>query len=235
MFYFIANPRDGMAGGSSCGCCCETVSMTPGETNMLSVNYSAWVIPMAFNGITVNTWFDLERISPEPTAGNTAIIWTPAEATAIAGVEATGDLTANATGPEGATLTWFPMPLYGPNNGDFVLNSDGTWEYTPNAGFKGTEVIYYTVSDGYNKVVGTLAIAVGNPPAQLTHAPAPLSVLSSRKQIVYDRQTMNVPLAAAPDAVPGTRYRITVRQEAIDCDGNKYYHVSCYDVVIGKC
>lgn len=207
--------------------------MTPGETNMLAVNYAAWVIPMAFKGITANTWFDLEQLSPATVSPPISV--TPVETTATAGVEASGDLSGFATGADGAELTWFPMPLYGPNHGDFSLNSDGTWTYTPNAGYKGTEVLYYTVSDGFNKVVGTLAIAVGDVPAQLTHAPAPLYVTVARKKINPDLQMMEVPITAAPNAVVGTQYRLTVRQEAIDCDGNTFYHMSCYDVRIGKC
>jgi hypothetical protein len=233
MLYYIANPRDTMGNGNACGCCCEMFRMTPGETNLLEINYTAWSIQMAARGLTVNTKFDLVLLSPLPADDLLRVV--PAEAATAAGVVLTGDLISSATGPLGATLQWFPLPLYGPNNGTFVLALDGSYTYTPHSGFVGTDVIYYEVSDGFNKVTGSLAVAVGSVPEQLTHAPAPLFVETSRRRIEHNPDLLKVPITASPDAVQGNVYRLTVRQEAMDCDGGKFHHMSCYDIVIGKC
>jgi len=233
MIQFFANPRSTYDAGNSCSCCCEMFKMTPGETNLLEIVYAQWTVPMAFKGITKNTAFDLIKLSPDTPVELLHV--EPAEETATAGVELNGTLIPSATGPDGADLTWSPLPLYGPKNGTFDLNPDGTYDYTPSSGFTGTEIIYYEVSDGFNKVTGSLAIAVGNVPEQLTHAPAALSVLTSRRSIEPHRDALRVPIMAAPDAVQGTHYRLVVRQEAMDCDGGKFYHMSCYDIVIGKC
>jgi hypothetical protein len=42
-------------------------------------------------------------------------------------------------------------------------------------------------------------------------------------------------MESGTDLVIGEKYRMTLRQEAIDCDCIKYWHVSCYDITIGKC
>jgi hypothetical protein len=233
MLHFTANPRDTIVSGNACGCCCELFKMTPGETNLLEINYIAWTATMALRGLTTNTAFDLVKLSPDIAPDLLRV--TPAEVTANPGAEITGDLTTSTVGPTNVTYKYFPLPLFGPKNGTFVLAQDGTYTYTSNAGYIGTDVIYYEVSDGYNRVTGTLAIAVGAVPQQLTHAPAPLFLETSRRSYLPDRDTLRVPVTASPDAVQGTQYRLTVRQEAIDCDGGKYYHMSCYDIVIGKC
>lgn len=231
--YFIANARGTIDSGNSCGCCCEVFKLTPGETNLLEINYSAWTIPMAFKGITKNTSFDLIQLSPPTPAGLLAV--QPVEEQTAIGVPLSDSLDGFATGPVGSTFTWSPLPLYGPKNGTFVLNADGSYVYTPASGFNGLEVIYYEVSDGFNKVTGTLAIAVGTVAPQSSHAPAPLVIETNRRNYALDRDTLRVPVTANPDAVQGTQYRLTIRQEGMDCDGGKYYHMSCYDIVIGKC
>lgn len=233
MLYFIANPRGTIDQGNSCGCCCEVFKVTPGETNLLEINYSAWTIPMAFKGITRNTEFDLVQLTP-PTADGLLTL-SPAELDATPGATLADTLAPFATGPVGVTLAWSPLPLFGAKNGTFELLSDGSFTYTPRTGFTGLEVIYYEVSDGFNKVTGTLAISVGTVAEQLSHAPAPLVVETNRRGYALDRDTLRVPVTANPDAVQGTHYRLTIRQEGMDCDGGKYYHMSCYDIVIGKC
>ena len=37
----------------------------------------------------------------------------------------------------------------GPSNGQLTLDSDGSFSYTPNPGFSGTDTFYYTATDGY--------------------------------------------------------------------------------------
>ena len=46
---------------------------------------------------------------------------------------------------------------------------------------------------------------------------------------------LRFPVAISPGAKVGDIYRLTIRAPAMDCDGTTYYHVSCYDITIGKC
>ncbi len=53
---------------------------------------------------------------------------------------------ANDSSGNGKALT--ATLVSGPSNGQLTLNSDGTFSYTPNAGFTGTDTFTYTASDG---------------------------------------------------------------------------------------
>ncbi|MCF8409393.1 MAG: tandem-95 repeat protein, partial [Crocinitomicaceae bacterium] len=64
------------------------------------------------------------------------------------GGPATGDLTdAGDSDPDGTPLTVDTTPVSGPNNGSITINSDGTYSYTPNAGFNGQDTIIVSVCD----------------------------------------------------------------------------------------
>ncbi|WP_343630922.1 Ig-like domain-containing protein [Fluviicola sp.] len=61
---------------------------------------------------------------------------------------ATGDLTdAGDFDPDGTTLTANPTPVSGPSNGTIVINSNGTYTYTPNANFSGTDMVVVSICD----------------------------------------------------------------------------------------
>jgi VCBS repeat-containing protein len=59
----------------------------------------------------------------------------------------TGNVLANDIDPEKNTLTVNTIPLSMPTNGTLVLNADGSYVYTPFAGFVGTDSFQYTVCD----------------------------------------------------------------------------------------
>ena len=59
-----------------------------------------------------------------------------------------GDLTdAGDSDPEGTTLVVNTTPVSGPSNGSIIINSDGTYTYTPNSNFNGTDIITVTICD----------------------------------------------------------------------------------------
>ena len=55
---------------------------------------------------------------------------------------------ANDSDPDGDPLTVTATPISGPSNGSLVLNSNGSYVYTPNPGFVGNDSFVYAVSDG---------------------------------------------------------------------------------------
>lgn len=59
---------------------------------------------------------------------------------------------------DGDTLT--AQLVEGPSNGTLVFNADGSFEYTPNAEFLGTDSFTYTASDGEEAVQGTVNLNV---------------------------------------------------------------------------
>ena len=58
------------------------------------------------------------------------------------------DVLPNDSDPDtGDVLTVNTMPVVAPTNGNLILNADGTYTYTPNADFNGTDSFEYTVCD----------------------------------------------------------------------------------------
>lgn len=75
---------------------------------------------------------------------------------------------ANDSDPDNDTLTVSTAPVTSVANGTLVLNADGTYTYTPTAGFVGTDTFEYEVDDG-NGMTATSMVAisvtsVGTPP-----------------------------------------------------------------------
>ena len=58
------------------------------------------------------------------------------------------DLLQNDSDVDGDTLTVNTVPISGPSNGSLTLNSDGTFTYTPDADFSGSDSFTYEVTDG---------------------------------------------------------------------------------------
>ncbi|MES2800800.1 MAG: tandem-95 repeat protein [Bacteroidota bacterium] len=70
----------------------------------------------------------------------------------------TVDLLANNADAEGDILTISGIGT--PTNGTLTSNGDGTYDYTPNPNYCGTEIIAYQVTDGVNTITDFLTITV---------------------------------------------------------------------------
>ena len=67
-------------------------------------------------------------------------------------------LVLNDTDVDGDTLLVLPTPVTGPSHGTLILNADGTFDYTPDADYHGTDAFVYRVDDGRG---GTAEATVG--------------------------------------------------------------------------
>ncbi|MBV7409941.1 Ig-like domain-containing protein [Maritimibacter sp. DP1N21-5] len=77
------------------------------------------------------------------------------------GVPVTLNLLANDTDIDGDPLE--VLKATGPANGTISGNADGTFTYTPNAGFEGTDSFTYTITDGHGgQDTATVLISVGD-------------------------------------------------------------------------
>lgn len=88
------------------------------------------------------------------TSENSAPVANPDINLTVAGLATMGNVLTNDYDLEGNALTVNIMPVSGPANGTVVLNADGSYTYTPNTGFSGTDVFYYEVCD--NGIPGPL-------------------------------------------------------------------------------
>ncbi len=73
-------------------------------------------------------------------------------------IDATAGVLANDTDVDGDILT--AALVSGPANGTLTLNTDGSFDYTPNANFNGSDSFTYSVSDGTTTVEATATITV---------------------------------------------------------------------------
>ena len=123
------------------------------------------------SGAMVTQTFNLSVTNPAPVA--VADAYAGNEDTAI-----TGNVTANDSDPDGDALTVDTTPVVAPAHGKLALNADGSFTYTPDANYNGTDNFTYTLRDAdgaTTTAVVTLTIKPVNdaplaivPPAQTT-------------------------------------------------------------------
>ncbi len=112
---------------------------------------------------------------------------------------------ANAFDTEGDPLTASLAPNGGPANGTLSLNSDGSFTYTPNAGFHGADSFTYVANDGFsNSAPATVTLAVDTPPV----------AVNDTYVILVPGQEIDIGLDAAGNGTPG------VLANDIDADGD---------------
>ncbi|MEQ9168507.1 MAG: Ig-like domain-containing protein, partial [Fulvivirga sp.] len=75
------------------------------------------------------------------------------------GTKATGNVLSNDSDVDGDLLVANTTPVVAPSNGVLVLNVDGSFEYTPNAGFEGSDSFTYEVCDNSSPTLCVTAIA----------------------------------------------------------------------------
>lgn len=245
MLYFTADARDGAPAGTTCqACCCETLNLRPGETNLVTINYAPWSLPIAPPGIVPTLEFNIEADRSScptnavegfvPPSNTNYTLNTPV------GTELTIDLSTNSA-PSGNTFAYKVVPFSGPKNG--TLSQTGTsgaatFTYTPNGGFTGYDYFSYEMEDAQGRsVTRTVRISVGQHTARRDPARMALEPFIDATQIqtLSHTQEVKFPITMPVGVRDCERFRLTIRQPAKDCDGNLYYHMSCFDIVSKDC
>ena len=90
--------------------------------------------------------FDISPVNDAPTAIDDS--YTITEDSSLSPTTGVDSLLQNDSDPEGDLLTVDTTPVSGPENGTLVLNTDGTFTYTPDPDFSGTDSFSYEISDG---------------------------------------------------------------------------------------
>jgi len=137
----VTDPSDGVVTFASDG----SFSYTPdsGFTGTDTFTYQAGDGLASSNVATVTIGVTAASASQAPTAGDDA--YAVAE-DGLLTVDAEAGILANDSDPDGDALT---AQLTGsPSNGTLVLNADGSFTYTPNADFHGSDTFLYAASDG---------------------------------------------------------------------------------------
>ncbi|MCI4443283.1 MAG: tandem-95 repeat protein, partial [Lentimicrobium sp.] len=120
----------------------DTIAFTP------ALNYNGTVI-ITYSIMDANGDISTATVSFNVTAVNDApIVDNDVNTTTEDNPTVGGDLTdAGDFDPDGTPLVVTTTPVSGPTNGTIVINADGTYVYTPNPDFNGTDVITIEVCD----------------------------------------------------------------------------------------
>jgi VCBS repeat-containing protein len=100
-------------------------------------------------------------VNDDPAAMNDA--YTLDEDTSLTAVLGLNDLLGNDSDLDGDSLTVTTTPVSGPANGILVMYADGTFTYTPDANFNGTDSFIYSVSDGNGGTAQAMVNLAVNP------------------------------------------------------------------------
>lgn len=244
MLYFQADPRDGGGrNGHACNtCCCQPVHLRPGETNRMVIDYAAWALPLGwvvptpqFTVDTDDSSCDTSTVDGFGPPQNTNYALTTAANTAL-----DLDLSTNEQ-PVGNTFTYSLVSLSGPLNG--ILEQLGTagsptFRYTPNNSFQGFDYFDYAMEDAQGRVtVHTVQVSVGSHTDRADSSRMSSAPYVDRQAIKVDDRLMQVsfPIHMPTSVEDCQSFRLTIKQPAKDCDGNLYYHISCFDISPKKC
>lgn len=253
MLSFNADPRDGASVGGSCGtCCCDSINMRPGETNLVTINYAPWSLPLTPPGIIPGglAWdfeVDTSGCSTAAVDGFAPPSNTNYEATVDLGsdTDVTIDLTANML-PAGNTFVYSLVPLSGPVFGTVAVSAAGSAVYTPNSGYTGYDYFSYKVTDGQGRTVIRHVQVITFPDGGSADDPSLSGKLDGRMSLVprigpttvaVDQrlQLVQFALTMPLNVQPCERHRLTLRQTAQNCAGTLFNHVKCFDLRAKDC
>ena len=107
--------------------------------------------------------------------------------------DVSGSVSGNDSDPDGDNLTFYIEQ--GPSNGSIVLNADGTYTYTPDPGYVGTDTFTYEANDG-NGGTAIATVTVTVEPGQ-TQCNGPLTPTNVDPEAVNDTNetTFNAPVS----------------------------------------
>ena len=134
LMYSAANLPTGLSIDLTTGIVTGTIDSSASTVGPFTV----FVTATDTNGESVSQSFTWSVNNPDPTAVDDS--FTTTEDTPLSGVIGTND-----SDPDGDAMDF--VLLSGPSNGLLNFNSDGTFDYTPNADFHGTDTFEYMVTD----------------------------------------------------------------------------------------
>lgn len=222
--------------GAECStCCCRPLNMSPGEADLFSVDFAAWAVPIGGKGLS-EVRIKVDQIhAPTPPDGVVAVF---TSSITPFNTQFVGAITGAVLNPENVPLVWDLYELDGPQHGVATVTPAGELTYKPTNGWSGWDKFYVTATLENGKTIVS-EIAVGTQPSA-----GALPVVLGSPVVSVPEQKVNVKarsyilqfgIDVSPSAVIGAIYRISLVQEALDCDCNKYSKRVCYDLTIGKC
>lgn len=217
-------------------CCCEPLSLKPGTTSKVHLNYAPWAVPIG--RLHCLPTFALEMMetcvvnpsAPVKTGGENVMFDTPVN------TSLTGDLKTKIEDPNAGGLKFKLLSLYGPKHGTADVASDGTFEYNPSPGYNGPDRFFVsaTTEEG-NSANFEVLIGVGTQlSADMVETPH-VYIDARSANVDYQFFTASFAVTVAPTADLCEVWRLTVMMNAIDCECICYNRTDCYDIRLVKC
>jgi len=134
-------------------------------------------------------------------------------------VDAAHGVLANDSDPDGDALS--VSLIQGPQNGQFILNADGSFSYTPDNGFTGTDTFTYSLRDGTTSSPVTVTLTVNPRPGRAVM----LDDNDNRVTYARDAEAVTVHALRGNDSITGSRFDDELllgdgNDEGIGGDGN---------------
>lgn len=219
-------------------CCCWSSQFKPGTISKVGVNYAPWALQIG--RLHCAPKFSLEQMQTCSTGAGADLPPRPADKVAFdtpVNTVLNGDLNTQVTEPESNPMTfkWIFNGAYGPDRGKLVLLADGTFTYTPDPNYTGPDRFYASASDGINApVVFEVIIGVGTPSANIPATPH-VSIINDGVQVNDGLRLISFPVKVSPAAQLCEVWRLSIMQEALDCECNCFQRIDCLDMRIVKC
>jgi len=235
MYHFTVENMEASSAGCTT-CCCERLALKPGTTTKVNIGYASWAVPIG--RLHCGPSFELEQKdtcpaatgAPRKTGGLPVAFDTPVS------TQLDGDLTSKVEDPEGGPLIFKLLSLYGPKHGTINFHPSGMFDYVPVTGYDGEDRFFFTATDDTGKATTFEAlIGVG----ALSSAD-----MGETPHVMVDMRSVNVSqqfyqtsfaVSVAPTADLCEIWRLTIMQNAIDCECVCYNRTDCYDIEIAKC
>lgn len=232
MYQFTA---DSMQGDPCAVCCCEPLALKPGSTSKVFINYAPWSVPIG--RLHCSPMFELEQKetcatntgAPVKTGGLPVAFDTPINTTLE------GDLKTKIEDPD-TPITFKHLVLYGPSYGSLLLEPDGLFDYDPLPGYEGPDRFFVTATDNLGKAA-TFEVLIGVGSTSSTSMKETPHVTVDPASAVVNNQyhTASFAVKVSPAADLCEVWRLTVAQNAIDCECICYNRTDCYDIRMVKC
>lgn len=242
MIHLVVSPRSGQANTAHVcePCCCQFVTLNPGEMNLLRLDYGPWAGPLRGRGLIAGTTWD---VTHDTSACPTTVIdgFGPPDnqnvvLTTGVGVPVSVDLSLTAL-PPGNTFSFSILPLAGPEHGTVTV-SGTVVTYTPLPGWTGRAYFSYRMTDAQNRsIVRHVRIDVGSPttPIEWWRSGMVPALIMERAHVSRGVHQLSVPIWMPWSCRACDRFRLTIRQPYEDCDGNLLWHIECIDVSCAGC
>jgi hypothetical protein len=254
MAYIEIGAGTGANAGSCNTCCCEPLALRPGETELVTLSYVAWSVPISGRGLIptpeITVTLDDSACTRAPIDGfeapNTGNVLFNNPQDIPANAPTVFNLTSD-TFPAGNSFEYRLVPVSGPLHGTLTTPITGTaWTYTPQAGFNGYDQFWARITDAQGRsIVRPINLRVGavagNPPFGWGLAAAFTGLLIDRQHLQIDARLHRIsfPIMLQPsgacDTIDGCRrYRITIKAFASDCE-RTLSRIDCFDVRCRNC